>query len=193
MIFVIEGDRAVGKTTLIKNLAKVVKVWRFFDPSVPEPVCEKWERGDTPHEDMLRQVDEMGNDNKLHLVDRFHLTEFVLRTEEFLTADGLQIKDETRDAVHKLELEFKEVHLALREKHALILVLAAGSKRIEQRLRKRKDEKRRLVSVFTHYAFVAVASDLHIPLFRNDTLSEQLTTIIALLMVIHELKKESTK
>lgn len=73
MIAVFEGPRGVGKTSMIKSIVNRLELL-----DVPNEVF-KAERGKDPITDMLETVEEFKRKNdRIWLVDRFHLTEFVM-------------------------------------------------------------------------------------------------------------------
>ena len=74
MIIIFEGPRGAGKTTLAKATVDAIikrgKAARYV----------KFQRGDKPFSDMKHQIrDLLEHDWETTVIDRFHLTEFVMR------------------------------------------------------------------------------------------------------------------
>jgi thymidylate kinase len=101
MIIVFEGPKFSGKSTAIKLAAKILKERGF------EVVVEKFDRSDDPTHDMLLRIRELADLGRtpegfkvVHLIDRFHLTEYVYRmadgnfpiSEQVLVEDTILIQ-----------------------------------------------------------------------------------------------------
>jgi thymidylate kinase len=101
MIIIFEGPKFSGKSTAIKLTAKMLKERGF------EVVVEKFYRSDDPTHDMLLRIRELADLGRtpegfkvVHLIDRFHLTEYVYRmadgnfpiSEQVLVEDTILIQ-----------------------------------------------------------------------------------------------------
>lgn len=185
MIVVIEGERGVGKTTMVRTVVTMLRIARFFDKRVPRVAAEKWQRGKNPHKDMIEQIKQMSNDSDVHIVDRFHVTEFVMRLEDLLevaaVSGNIHAKDEERENLHA---ELHHIHNELCAVHAPTIVLTCGWKTVRSRVNRRKDKTRKNLSHFAHFAFHETAKHLMCPTFRNDTLMDWFTTACAICAAI---------
>lgn len=125
MIVVLEGPRGVGKTTIARELAPALTELGF------EVALAKFERGSDPTTDMLRTISSLKNDfrssSTATIIDRFHLTEFVMRTvDNTVTRDVL--------AINMVNLSY-----ALERAGAWVFVMTAPEAVRKDRVTKRDD------------------------------------------------------
>lgn len=73
-IIIVEGPRGVGKTTLSNRIAALLAT------GGAQYHIAKFERPGDPHSAMMRIIPQLANDTIVHIVDRFHLTEYVMST-----------------------------------------------------------------------------------------------------------------
>lgn len=126
MIIVLEGPRGVGKTTIAHNLVPVLTNLGF------KPTIAKFTRGEDPTADMqftIRKLvaDSHGPGSPATIIDRFHLTEFVMRTAD--------------DSVPRSKLALDMVSLSYQLEHAgaWVFVLNADESVREERVKQRDD------------------------------------------------------
>jgi thymidylate kinase len=179
MIVVIEGARGVGKTTLAKALVFALNACRVFDPRLPSAKYEKFTRTPQPHEDMHRQINEMMADGRLHVVDRFHITEFVM--------EWWRTSSRNKGALLRLDTERAEIAQRLVSAGALVYVLTADSRLILRRIMRRRDSLRRgdidnfIISAFSYAAFRD-----NVPLIRNNTRRDMIANVSR---IVHDIRK----
>jgi len=183
MIVVIEGARGVGKTTLAKALTFALNAYRVFDPRLPSARYEKFTRTPQPHDDMHRQINEMMADGRIHVVDRFHITEFVMEWWRALNRG--------EDLFSRLDADRVEIMQQLVSVGALIYVLTAGTREICERIARRRDLSRRDgIDIFVISAFDYTAFRDNVPLIRNNTRRDM---IVNILRIMRDIRKELTK
>lgn len=126
MIVILEGPRGTGKTALAKAFIQPLSELGYT------PTIFKSERGLDPYSDMREtlarlQVETASNPNKAVIIDRFHLTEFVMRIADGTVKRGKLIHDMV-DIAYILE------HL-----QAWVVVLSTVEMERERRVSERND------------------------------------------------------
>jgi len=72
MIIVLEGRRGVGKTALAEWVTAIIN----YNSDV-KAVAHKFERDSNPYRSMMGTVKAFGPEETVHVIDRFHLSEYV--------------------------------------------------------------------------------------------------------------------
>ena len=109
-IIIVEGPRGSGKTTLTKRIEEL-----GYERM-------KFERTNEPSCDMVKQIGEMMEKGGKYVIDRFHLTEFVLRAYDMRVLPG------------KLLNDTKAIQFALRVLDARVVVLDASDDLLSKRI-----------------------------------------------------------
>lgn len=122
MIVIIEGQRGTGKSTIAKKLNDVLEFHGVSSRIM------KFTRGDNPHRDMRKQIIDMSLDptSEIFIVDRFHLTEWVMRV-----VDG--------QPGEKLAIEATKIAKILHDVSAMTFILSCDKPIRKERLQKRND------------------------------------------------------
>jgi thymidylate kinase len=122
MIVIFEGPQGVGKTTLIE------KVDSLLDSRGFESVAWKVPRGTDPIKDMNDSLDhEFGNKEVVYLLDRFHLSEWVIY---YYTG-----KWANREQWWEYAEQLQAIDVRLREMGALIVFITTEPEVAETRLK----------------------------------------------------------
>ena len=122
MIVVLEGPRGCGKTKLAELADRALTKL-----NVPHKIC-KWPRGRRPYFDMMEAIVEMEHfGNQLYIVDRFHLTEYVMRTYDKSVFNGYLVQ------------RTEDIQELLRVAHAAVFYVKADSAIRAQRVATRND------------------------------------------------------
>lgn len=129
-VIFVEGPRGVGKTAAI---AAAVSKLRKAGKSAK---AVKFDRGESPWEDMSKSLTELRNslatEPAIIFVDRFHLTETVMRISE----EPEYEQQFTLNRLHKLALV---IELTISNDGWQTIVLTANAKLLETRVAKRND------------------------------------------------------
>lgn len=138
MIIVLEGPRGVGKTTIATLLeGKLV--------AMGMPVIRhKWERGEFPYVDMAGQIRKDLVPGQINIVDRFHLTEYVM---------GRHLR---RNPVKFLHNATMWIDAFLEMRHAIGLVLTASEKVLEKRMADHKPEDMPIPKALTLWRHISL-------------------------------------
>lgn len=121
MIVILEGPRGTGKTTLCSELVN-----RLKEVGLPAEL-HKGQRVGDPIEGMISTIHEKFTEDKIWIVDRFHLTEWVM-----------SIHLERRDFV-ELTRDIRCIDIHLQQVGALGVILDAPDTVIADRVTRRND------------------------------------------------------
>lgn len=159
-ILIIDGMRGSGKTTMCQKLLE-----RFHQDGL-DAVVFKGERieGVSPHEGMILQIEEFDkNPGRIFILDRFHLTEYVMSTY-------LQ-----RIELGPLLMQTKKLDVALFARGAKCVLLDASYDTIDLRMSAREGTRKLDMPVLNAKNLWAEAQALSriAKTFPNDTAAQQ--------------------
>lgn len=161
-VTIIEGPRAVGKTALTEAL----ELYGF--------TRAKFTRGTNPTKDMVSSILAMSQTDLNYVVDRFHLTELVMRMHDR--------KVNTKQVLYDTEI----IHGLLRQIEANVIILDAPTAVLATRVKTRADGRGFEMHPELSQVLWGFASDVFdVPTMQNVSLEDQ-TKIIA--RVIEETK-----
>lgn len=134
-VLVIEGRRGTGKTTVVDALCSK----RAFVQRA------KWPRGAEPWSDMAEQLKEMNGSGYVWVVDRFHVTEFVMRQYEAVMDDVANDdvgKSGSAQAFYEVTRapRLRRIQADIEDAGGIVVFLDASNETIAQRMAKAERE-----------------------------------------------------
>lgn len=127
MIVIFEGPQGVGKTSILTGLCE-----ELTRRKLP---FEQWkvERGTDPITDMNATLDNEFKERKIYLLDRFHLSEWVINK-------GTRRNWAGEAEWLALEAQYRQIDERLRQKYAFIFCITANPYFVEKRLNRLNKE-----------------------------------------------------
>lgn len=144
MIIVLEGPRGTGKTALAQALVPALKLTGL------SPSIAKFERGRNPTEDMISslnnfQSQQLRDPKMAIIIDRFHLTEYVMRSVDGTVPRG------------KLFADMARLSFLLQNMSVWVAILTVDDtvreQRVAERADGRPDEPQRVLDAWEHLLF----------------------------------------